>query len=213
MFRLNKSWFPIFLLGYVFCTLKVVAQSNEKVKLIEKKSKKRIELFAENITDKDQDIFFMVKGTGFRRSSSRPVLKRIPAKDTVHIITLIPLVGKEQKYDYTLIVQDEAQDISIRKDHDPIKLKLPMGLVIFTAKNDSVSAEIVSYLKKTKQDFKEIDFNNGHIYRKMLNNHLLVLGIEKDSIKAPIVSYNQNIIFDIRSMTIFKSKLNELLGN
>lgn len=197
-------------IGCPFGVHETAAQSKEKVTIIEKKTKKRIELFAENLTERDQDVFFMVKGSGFRRSSSRPVLKKIPAKGKVHMITLIPLVGQEQQYDYTLIVQDEAQEVTVRKDHGPIALKLPVGLIIFTKKNDPLSNEISSYLKKSAIEHKEIDLNGTHLYRELLNKHLSAMGILKDNVKAPVVFHDRQIVTGIGSLSAFKTKLEAL---
>jgi len=134
MYRLNKMRALIFILFSLLFPL-VKAQDSIKVKIIEEKTKKRIKLSAENVTDTSQDVFFMVNATGFRRSASRPLIKTIPAKTKIHLITLIPLANIESVYDYRLIVQDETTNIGIRKDHEPIKLKLPEELLIFTRKD------------------------------------------------------------------------------
>ena len=48
-----------------------------KVLISEKKSGKRIVLFAENRTTDTLNVFFMVNAEGYRKSASKPVIKDI----------------------------------------------------------------------------------------------------------------------------------------
>ncbi len=201
--KMRVAFFILFL--PVFTLLK--AQDTTKVKIIEEKAKKRIVLSAENITDKSQDVFFMVNATGFRRSASRPMIKTIPANTKVHLITLIPLANVESKYDYRLIVQDETTNIGIRKDRSPIKLKLPDELLVFTRKEHKRSQEFVGQLLDAKISFKEVDFDSSSVHRELLSNHFIAKNINKDSIELPIVSFKKDIHLEVKTIADLKSLL------
>ncbi|NER17904.1 hypothetical protein GWK10_11825 [Spongiivirga citrea] len=184
------------------------AQDTTKVKIIEEKTKKRIMLSAENVTDKSHDVFFMVNATGFRRSASRPMIKTIPAKTKIHLITLIPLANVESKYDYRLIVQDKTTNIGIRKDHNPIKLKLPEELLVFTRKNHIPSQELIAQLKVEKITYEEVDFDETSVHRELLNNHFIAKNINKDSVKLPIVSFKKDIHLEVKTIDAVRKLLN-----
>ncbi|MFP2996564.1 hypothetical protein ABN763_11660 [Spongiivirga sp. MCCC 1A20706] len=206
MYRLNKVTYTL-LFTFLMVFSRVNAQDTTKVKIIEEKTKKRVNLFAENITESNHDVFFMVNATGFRRSASRPMIKTIPAKTKVHLITLIPLANVESKYDYRLIVQDKTTNIGIRKDHEPIKLKLPDKLLVFTRKQHAKSQEFINALKDAKISFEEVDFDTASVHRELLNNHFIAKNVNRDSVELPVVSFKRDIHLEIKTVEALKRLL------
>ncbi|WP_431471504.1 hypothetical protein I5168_08480 [Nonlabens sp. SCSIO 43208] len=96
---------------------------HEGILITIKKDRRSITYVAENITDKDLDLFFMVKSEGFRRSADRPIIKTIPAKDKVDLIQLIPLKNRRDTvHTYTAIVTKPENNLNITKG-DSISLK------------------------------------------------------------------------------------------
>lgn len=107
----------LLLLFSAFC----FAQKNHKfVTIKEKINGKRIELFAENTDNKSYDVFLMVNTQDFRKSSSRPTIKTVPANGRIKMITLIKLVGKEGKYDYKVVVNEKAGKLKVKKDKNEL---------------------------------------------------------------------------------------------
>ena len=75
-----------------------LSQNNhEFVSIKEKVTGKRVELYAINTNNISYDVFLMVETKDYRRSSSRPVLKTVPANSEVRMITMVKLNEKEGK--------------------------------------------------------------------------------------------------------------------
>ncbi len=122
-----KYLFACFL--FLLITFNSISQNeHEFVSIKEKATGKRVELFAVNTNKISYDVFLMVETEDYRRSSSRPVLKTIPANSEVRMITMVKLNGKEGKYDYTLVVNEIGYDLSIKKDHENFEVKIDDAL-------------------------------------------------------------------------------------
>ena len=105
----------------IFCLMTPFAcfsqmSSNPHVKLIEKKTGKRLQLFAENTDSIPYVVFLRVTTQDYRRTSKRPILKEIPGNSKQLLKTLILLDGKEGNYEPTFIVNEVTTNLSITKD-------------------------------------------------------------------------------------------------
>ena len=110
---------------FLLITFNSLSQNkHEFVSIKEKISGKRIELIAVNTNTISYDVFLLVETEDYRRSSSRPVLKTVPANSEVRMITMVKLNEKEGKYNYTLVVNEIAYDLSIKKNHDDFEVKI-----------------------------------------------------------------------------------------
>lgn len=141
--------------------------THEFVSIKEKVTGKRLELFAVNTNDISYDVFLMVNTDDYRRSSSRPVLKTIPANSEVKMITMVKLNEKEGKYNYTLVVNEVAYDLSIKKDHENFEVKI----------DDALNTKTVTLFSKDVCDLCDETkylLNNNRINFEELN-------IDKDS--------------------------------
>ncbi len=101
---------------------------HEFVSIKEKVTGKRVELYAVNTNSISYDVFLMVETEDYRRSSSRPILKTVPGNSEIKMITMVKLNGKEGTYNYTLVVNEIAYDLSIKKDHDDFEVKIDDAL-------------------------------------------------------------------------------------
>ncbi|MFT4612728.1 MAG: hypothetical protein ACI92X_001409 [Dokdonia sp.] len=119
-----------FLLLSIFCLILPLASfsqmsSNPYVKLIEKKTGKCLQLFAENTDSIPYMVFLRVTTKDYRRTSKRPILKEILGHSRQLLKTLILLNGKEGHYDATFIVNKVTTSIAIRKSKE-FDIKLVM---------------------------------------------------------------------------------------
>ena len=114
---------------FLLITFNSVSQNeHEFVSIKEKVTGKRVELFAVNTNSISYDVFLMVETEDYRRSSSRPILKTIPANSEARMITMVKLNGTEGKYNYTLVVNEIAYDLSIKKDDINFEVKIDDAL-------------------------------------------------------------------------------------
>ncbi|MDC8005451.1 hypothetical protein POV27_15440 [Aureisphaera galaxeae] len=96
----------------------------EKVIISEKKTGKRLVLMAENKTADTLNVFLMVHAEGYRRSADKPVLKDIPPRTKVPMITLIELKDIPSNYTYDLIVNDELDnDIHVTQEKEVVDIE------------------------------------------------------------------------------------------
>lgn len=88
---------------------------SKAVELIEDRQAKRWMLYAQNNTNVEHEAFLIVQGEGFRRSADRPVIKKIPPKSKVLMITLIPIKGTTPTYTKIFKFEEQLQTITKRK--------------------------------------------------------------------------------------------------
>lgn len=101
--------------------------SQEKeVYLVEEKQKKRTILYIQNDTDKSKSVFLKIKPIGYRKSAHRPIIKNIPSKSKVQILILIPLKDVTSSYTYDLVVNEDLENIDIKRSQ--IQQNIPKQL-------------------------------------------------------------------------------------
>lgn len=99
----------------LFLLLITPTKDPEGIKISVRKGHKKITYVAQNITDKDIDIFFKVNSKGFRRSADRPIITTIPAQSKKDLITLIPLKGADTTHSYMAVLTKAEYNIGIKK--------------------------------------------------------------------------------------------------
>ena len=158
-----KYLFACFL--FLLITFNSLSQNeHEFVSIKEKVNGKRVELFAVNTNSISYDVFLMVETKDYRRSSSRPVLKTIPPNSKVRMITMVKLNGKEGIYNYTLVVNEIAYDLSIKKDHEDFEVKIDDALktkkvTLFIKGICSLCDETKNILDSNRIQFEEINID------------------------------------------------------
>ncbi|MDO6597619.1 glutaredoxin family protein [Oceanihabitans sp. 2_MG-2023] len=151
-------------------TIPTIAQNDhEFVRIEEKSTGKRVELFAVNTNDISYDVFLKVDATGYRRSSARPIIKTIPANSKVRMITLVKLVNEESKYNYTLVVNEVSYEITMQKDDIGLDFKIDDALTaktvtLFTKENCLLCNQTKSTLSDNKINYQEINIDQDSTY-------------------------------------------------
>lgn len=156
-----KYLFTCFL--FLLITVDSTSQNeHEFVSIKEKITGKRIELFAVNTNNISYDVFLMVETEDYRRSSSRPILKTVPANSEVRMITMVKLNNKEGKYNYTLVVNEISYDLSIKKDDNNFEVKIDDALntkkvTLFTKGICNLCDETKSLLSSNRIKYEEFN--------------------------------------------------------
>lgn len=197
--------FVIFFLFYAFAK----AQSSQPlVELIEDKQPKRWMLYAQNNSDEEQEAFLMVQGEGFRRSADRPVIKKVPPKSKVLMITLIPLKGITPTYNTVFTFETKLQTIEKRKGADreeyvnirPLKTE---ELTIFLEEDCEKCNYLVAYLNKNHIKYRRLDVKkNGKVFDFMWE-HLEGKIPSSDVVQLPVVMENDKVYHNIVNMKRF----------
>jgi len=176
---------------------------HEFVSIEEKVTGKRIELFAINTNTIDYDVFLKVNANGFRRSSSRPIIKTIPANSKVRMITLVKLNGVESNYTYTLVVNEIGYDIKMQKDDEDFNIKIDSALrskvvTLFTKDNCLLCNDTKQLLSNNKISYKEfnVDQDSTHLIRLLKEFKKSDI---KTKIEAPIIKIDDSLYTTIKS--------------
>lgn len=160
----------------VLSQVKAAPSKNKLVELIEEKQPKRWNLYAQNNTDQEQEAFLMVQGEGFRRSADRPVIKKIPPKDKVLMITLIPLKGMDPVYETVFTYETNLQTLQKRKgenkeEHVNIRPLREDELTIFTEDDCEKCTYLINHLNKNHIKYRSLEvFKNGKVFDFMWEN-------------------------------------------
>ena len=167
-FTSNLSYIMKYISACIFFLLitsnSLSQNKHEFVFIKEKITGKRVELFAVNTNTISYDVFLMVETEDYRRSSSRPILKTIPANSEVRMITMVKLNDKEGKYNYTLVVNEIAYDLSIKKDHENFEVKIDDALntktvTLFSKDICSLCDETKALLSSNKINYEEFNID------------------------------------------------------
>lgn len=197
-----KYLFTCFL--FLLITVKSTSQNNhEFVSLTEKTNGKRIELFAVNTNNIPYDVFLMVETEDFRRSSSRPVIKTVPANSQVKMITLIKLNEKQGKYTYTLIVNEVSYDLSVRKDHSDFEIKIDDALktkkvTLFTKDDCSLCTTTKRILETNYIVYEEFNMDKDSLLIKDLLKEYKTEEINNKT-SAPILKIEDSLYTTLKS--------------
>lgn len=191
----------LFLILFVFTGIS--QNDHEFVSITEKVTGKRVELFAVNTNDISYDIFLMVNTKDFRRSSSRPVLKTIPANSKVKMITMVKLNGKEGKYNYTLVVNEVSYDLTIIKDHENFELKIDdeikkKKVSIFTKDSCDLCKDTKGILSTNLIKYEEFNIDRDTIQLIKLIKEYKSSGIDERTY-APIIKIDDSLYTKIKT--------------
>ncbi len=189
----------------IFCLMLPLASfsqmsSNPYVKLVEKQTGKRLQLFAENTDSIPYMVFLRVTTADYRRTSKRPILKEIPGHSRLLLKTLIVLNGKEGHYDATFIVNEVTNNIAIRKSKAlDIKIsdaQLQKTVLIFTNSNCDLCDEIIEILAENAFNYEDYNLETNTEASEVLTIEL------KDSASIEEIMFPVLKIEDTVYMTI-----------
>ncbi|MEM6720129.1 MAG: hypothetical protein AAF611_12465 [Bacteroidota bacterium] len=147
----------------------------EAIEIVEVKAKKKITFYAINHTDTTKEVFFKVDGKGFRKSSYRPVIKKVPAQQKVLLTTLIPLKNVTPEYTYFHSFDDELEAINV----DVVKVKnwktldqlIDKGETIIFTKDECAKCEkLIGMLKANRIRHKAFNISESERYTEFFWN-------------------------------------------
>ena len=205
---LQKFTFTLFLL--ISCVTISQTQSLEgEVIIIEKKTGKRVVLFAENKTKDTLNIFLMVNAKGYRKSASKPILKNILPNSKIAMITLIELSGETSSYTYDLIVNDKENEISISYDKIPKEIDTIIDgkLILFNGLNCEKCTLLLESIKNKSIKYQLIDINENPIFYRQF-----IILIEKEltldtKLRLPLIWNKNYVIFGYDDIEIILKEL------
>jgi len=181
------------------------------VELIEEKQAKRWLLFAQNNTDQEKEAFLIVQGEGFRRSADRPVIKKVPPKSKVLMITLIPLKNTSPTYTTIFNYDDQLQAIrqnygEQQEEHINIRPIKDNELTVFIKEDCPKCDRLLSYLNKKRIKYRRLDILKHNKVQEFLLDHLKEVSLSSELIKLPVVFYQGRKYYNIVDMRSFISQ-------
>lgn len=158
-----------------FCCLFSVTAQTKEIEIVEKKEKKRIIFYAINHTEIDKEVFFKVDGKGFRKSSYRPVIKKVPANKKITLITLIPLKSATPEYTYFFSFDDKLQELNLEsktvKTWKALDNLIDKGETIIFTKDECTKCEkLIGMLKANRIKHKVFNISENERYKEFFWN-------------------------------------------
>ena len=126
---------------------------------------------AENQTADTLNVFLMVHSEGYRRSADKPVLKNIPPKSQVPMITLIELAGVQSSYTYELIVNEEEKQMQFDYGKEVVDIENAVRdkIVIFTLPNCKKCTQLTQKLTESRTAYSAFDIAKDPVlYRQFM---------------------------------------------
>ena len=182
--------------------------STPLVELIEDKKAKRWNMYAQNNTDEEQEAFLMVQGKGFRRSATRPIIKKIPPNAKVLMATLIPFAGVTPTYEVIFTYESQLQTIEkkkvdTREKRDPFRPLNHNELTIFIEPDCEKCTYLINYLNKNHIKYRKVNvLKSGKMFDFMWKN-LDGRIPNSDVVKLPVIMENNEVYHNIPNMKHF----------
>lgn len=186
----------LLILFFVFIAAEGICQGLQ-VMVSEEKSGRRIVLMAENMTNDTLNVFFMVNADGYRKSASKPVIKDIPPKAKVPMVTLIELTDVPSQYTYDLIINKEKRNLNFtyEKQAKDIQKFVEGKIVLFATNTCEKCVELAQQLQEKRISHRVLNITEDAI----LYNQFMRL-IERDlkeetRIRFPVIWNKDRVIF------------------
>lgn len=166
--RTHKYIFSLILTCF-FCISYAIAQKKD-IEIIEVKTKKKITFYAKNNTDIPKEVFLKIDGKGFRKSSYRPVIKKVPPNKKVLLTVLIPLKGTTPEYTYFSSFDDQLDALNLKtpevKHWKTLDHLIDKGETIIFTKDDCAKCEkLIGMLKANRIQHKEFNISKHERYK------------------------------------------------
>ncbi|MGV6828163.1 MAG: hypothetical protein ACWA45_02050 [Flavobacteriales bacterium] len=183
---------------------------NEKIHISEKKTGKRVVIFAENTTLDTLNVFLMVTSKGYRRSASKPVIKDILPLSKVPMITLIELVDEPSSYTYKLIVNDEPLDLHIQyeKNIEDIENLINGKLVLFIEEECDKCSLLETMLTSQRTNFQSFDIHKDKRMYQQFMKFISKRFPQKTSIRLPLIWNKSEVFFGYDNLETILKVLN-----
>jgi len=193
----------LLLVSLVICYTSSVYAQDSIIKIIEEKESNRLMLYALNETDIDYDVMITVEGVGFRQSSAKPRLTRVPATSKVNIARLTLIKGKFFDYSYKLVVNDSLSRRALRKQAKLIKVKPKKQITVYIPENCMSCDSIMKPLRDSKYVFTSHNLGEKPEIKKQLGMPMAQL----DSLQTPLFSIGGLIYPKVKNYDELMEKL------
>ncbi len=110
----------IFIFFICFFTKNFAQKKHPFVTLLTEVKGKRTTFFAENKGKRSYDVFLMIQTKDYRRSSNKPVIRRVQPGAKVVLTTIIKLNDKKGNYTSVFIVNEKHGTLQLQKNYDPL---------------------------------------------------------------------------------------------
>ncbi|MBZ0326898.1 MAG: hypothetical protein K8F54_04790 [Altibacter sp.] len=186
----------LLILFFVLITAEGICQGLQ-VMVSEKKTGRRIVLMAENMTNDTLNVFFMVNADGYRKSASKPVIKDIPPKAKVPMVTLIELTDVPSQYTYDLIINKEKRNLNFTYEKQAKDIqKFIEGRIVVFATNTCEKCDVLAQRLQEKRISHRV---HNITEDAILYNQFMRL-IERDlkeetRIRFPVIWNKDRVIF------------------
>ncbi|MFT4668756.1 MAG: hypothetical protein ACI9M9_001025 [Flavobacteriaceae bacterium] len=174
----------LLLVGFVICYTSSIYSQDSIIKIVEEKVSNRLMLYALNETDIDYDVTIIVEGVGFRQSSAKPRVTRVPATSKVNIARLSLIKGKFLDYSYKLVVNDSLSRRALRRQAKLIKVKPKKQITVYIPENCMSCDSIMKPLKDGKYLFTSYSLGEKPEIKKQLGMPMSQI----DSLQTPLFS-------------------------
>lgn len=183
----------------------------EKVLITEKKKGKRVVLQAENVTSDTLNVFFMVNSNGYRRSADKPILKDIPPKSKIKMMTLIELTNVESSYTYELIVngKNKPKEIDYTNKIIDIENVIKGKLVIFTLTPCEKCKVLLSQLSLNHTPYQSYDIAKEPLRYRQFMKYIEDELTGATRITFPVIWNRNHTIFGYDELETIMVKLTE----
>ena len=180
-----------------------------RVVISEKKTGKRVVLFAENTTKDTLNVYFMVHAEGYRRSGSRPILKNIPPETKTAMITLIELANVPSSYTYEVIVNKGAHPVALEYENEApdIASVLDGKLVVFTLPNCEKCQALTAVLIGKRTPHRAFNINEDPVLYRQFMSFIKDSLTTETRIRFPVVWNKDRVIFGYEDLGILLQEL------
>lgn len=159
----------------VFCWFFSAKAQSEAIEIVEEKGKNKIIIYAINHTETEKEVFFKIDGKGFRKSSYRPVIKKVPPQQKIKLTTLIPLKNATPEYTYFHSFDNSLEEVNV----DVVKVTnwktlnqlIDKGETIIFTKDDCAKCEkLIGMLNANRIAHKAFDISENERYKEFFWN-------------------------------------------
>ena len=195
----------IFLLCFVSSLTTAVYSQDDIIKIVDENVSNRVMIYALNETDTDYDVMITVKGVGFRQSSSKPRLTRVPATSKVNIARLSLIKGAFFDYSYELVINDSLSRRALRKPFVLVKVKPKKQITVYIPENCTSCDSIMQPLKDGKYLFTSHNLGEKPNIKKQLGISIIQL----DSMQTPLFGLGGLLYPEVKNYAELLEKLLE----
>jgi hypothetical protein len=186
-----------------FCWIFSANAQTEAIEIVEVKGKKKIQFYAINHTEIEKEVFFKINGKGFRKSSYRPIIKKVPAQKKVLLTTLIPLKNITPEYTYFSSFDDKLKELNVNttvKSWKALDHLIDKGeTIIFTKEECAKCEKLLGMLKANRIPHKAFNISENKRYTEFFWNTVSKMK-------------RQDVIISSIPIAIVKGKLHEGLN-